>query len=436
MANRRTFILASSLVAASALTSACSGSNTAGGTSSGGGQKATVVFWQFNTDEPTKTYWTKTIAAFESANPNITVDMQIVPWSDQTAKLTTAIATGKTPDVSMMGNDVVAQYVAQDRLVALDDYMAEWSKESGTDITKDFVPGDLLYYKINGHIYAAPLADETRCVWYNTDVFKKAGIDAASIKTWADMRTAAETIKSKVPGIVPWLAPMSKDYETVQTFMSVYLGYGARMLNDQGACGFDTPEFKDALTYWTNLYLDGLSTPDAVTYKGNDLAGLLMSGQGAMMIHGPSVTALVKGQAAEGKLGVIGIPAGPAGQFGFLGGWPLIVWKGQSEAAAAKFVHYATSGAPLKELLLVSGSLPPLKSMQNEAPWNTEPLATFAAGMNHAYPYQYPAQEIPQMGDIETETIQNAVQRVATKQATVEESTKQLVQEINSKLGK
>ena len=59
------------------------------------------------------------IASFEKIHPNITIQMQTVPWSEQSQKLTTAIATGGLPDVSMLGNDVVAQYVAEGQLLPL-----------------------------------------------------------------------------------------------------------------------------------------------------------------------------------------------------------------------------------------------------------------------------------------------------------------------------
>jgi len=88
----------------------------------------TVTYWQFNTDTPSVNAWKKTIAGFEAANPGIKVNMQIVPWAEQAQKLTTAIATGTAPDISMMGNDVVAQYAATGALAPLDSYFQAWSK--------------------------------------------------------------------------------------------------------------------------------------------------------------------------------------------------------------------------------------------------------------------------------------------------------------------
>jgi multiple sugar transport system substrate-binding protein len=434
--------LRSSLVAVTAAVcavglAACSssGSETHGDTSGSSAGKQTVTFWEFNTDTPAVNAWKSVIAAFEEANSNIAVNMQIVPWSEQQQKLTTAISTGSAPDISMMGNDVVAQYAAQGDLKPMDDYMTKWSNEEGEDVTSDYWPGDKLYYQYNGHYYGAPMVDETRQVLYRKDIFAKAGVDPNGIKTWDDLLNAATEIKQKVPNTIPWLAPMSKDYTTVQTFMSVYLSYGAQMLTN-GKCGFDTPEFKQALQWYTDVYKKGLSTPDALTYKGADVDGAFESGQTAIIVDGPWVLAALQGKPLAAQVGSLPIPAGSKGQFGFLGGWPLVMWKDTKHAdAAAAFIHYvANPKQGLKQLATVSGLLPGRKSLVQQPPWTQAPLNSFVKQMDSSYPYQYPAQEIPQMGDIETETIQDSVQRVASGSASVDASTKQLCSDINDKL--
>ena len=43
------------------------------------------------------------ITAFEAANPDVKVNMEIVPWAEQHQKLVTGLATGSLPDVSMLG---------------------------------------------------------------------------------------------------------------------------------------------------------------------------------------------------------------------------------------------------------------------------------------------------------------------------------------------
>lgn len=416
------------------LTSCASGSKSdaASGTASGG--KQTVTFWEFDTSQPSIDAYKAAIKSFEEQNPTITVNMQIVPWSTQQQKITTATASGGLPDVSMMGNDVVAQYAAAGNLAPLTRYVAGWSKAEGTDVMADFYPGDKSYYTYKGELYGSPVADETRLLYYNKSLFKKAGLDPANPpKTWDEMLTAAKKLKSVTT--VPWSAPMSKQYITVQTFMSVYLSYGAQLFNSQGKCGLNTPEFKQALSYYTGIAKAGLTSPDAANQTSQDVDNAFDTGKAGMLIEGPGTYQAIKTQNPSllNDVGVAPIPAGPKGAFGFLGGWPLVLWKtSKVPDAAAEWIHFATSPKwALSSIAQTSGILPGRKSLASTAPFNQAPFTQFAAQLTKAYAYQYPGGPSPKMGQIETESIQQGVQEVATGASTVDAATTSICSNID-----
>lgn len=399
---------------------------------------ATVTFWQFNTDAPSISAWKKTIAGFEAANPGIKVNMQIVPWSEQAQKLTTAIATGTAPDVSMMGNDVVAQYANTGALVQLDPYFAAWSREVGHDITTDILPGDHLYYRYKGHWYGSPIAEETRLVYYRKSMLQKAGVNPArAFATFESMRQAAIAVNKPAQKVYGWGLPMGISYFTLQTFMNFYLGWGARYLTSAGACGFDSPQFRQALTFYTNLYTrDRVTPPDSPVYDNSKLEPLWAADKLAMMIDGPWVLNIYPDKKLTADTGLAFVPAGPAGRFGFLGGWPLVMWsQGKNHDATFKFVRYATD--PRKDLKTLAqglGQLPGRKSLADVAPWSTAPVNIFMKQLQFAYPYQYPAAEIPQMGALEPDVVQTAVQAVATGKSSVAQATADMVTHINQVL--
>jgi ABC-type glycerol-3-phosphate transport system substrate-binding protein len=429
----RTIIAAASVVALSATMVACS----SGGSSTSDKQK--VTFWQFDTAQASIDAYKTAIKDFEKKNPTITVDMQIVPWADQQQKITTALASGALPDVSMLGNDVVAQYAANGSLAPLDSYLAGWSKEEGTDVKKDMYDGDVSYYTYKGKLYGSPVADETRMVYYNKDLFQKAGLDPNTPPTtWDEMEKDAKALKSVVS--VPWSAPMSKQYVTVQTFMSIYLSYGASLFNSKGQCGLNTSEFKDALTWYTGIAKDGLTSPDAVNATSDDIANLFSNGKAGMLIDGPSRYNAIKTANPDlfKNIGVAAIPAGPKGQFGFLGGWPLVMWNtSKVKDAAAKWIHYATSpDGALSQIAQTSGILPGRQSLASKSPWTDAPYDQFAKQLSKAYAYQYPAGPSPKMGEIETASIQTAVQQVASGALNVDDATKALCTDINNILAK
>lgn len=427
-------ISASVAVLGMLITAACSSA----GSSSSGGQQ-TVTFWQFDTSKATIGAYKQAIASFEKKNPKITVKMEIVPWANQQQKITTAMASGALPDVSMMGNDVVAQYAAAGQLAPLDDYVKQWSKDQGKDIKSDMFKGDLSYYTYQGKLYGSSVADETRVLYYNKSLFRKAGLDPNSPpSSWAQMQQAATALKKT--GKTPWAAPMSNQYITVQTFMSVYLSYGARLFN-QGKCGLDSPEGKAALSYYAGIAKAGLTTVDAANQTSEDMDNLFASGKAGMEIQGPSLWTQIKTQNPSllKNIGVAPIPAGPKGRFGFLGGWPLVMWKStKAPDAAAKWIEYATSpkGA-LKEIAATSGILPGRKSLSHQPPWDKNPYTLFANQLaKDAYPYQYPDGPSPKMGQIETATVQTAVQQVATGDLGEDEALSRMCANMNNILAK
>jgi multiple sugar transport system substrate-binding protein len=80
---------------------------------------------------------------------------------------------------------------------------------------------------------------------------------------------------------------MGISYFILQTFMNVYLGWSARYLNAQGMCAFDSPEFRQALAFYTGLYTkDKVTPPDSPVYDNLKLEPLWAAGKLAMLIDG------------------------------------------------------------------------------------------------------------------------------------------------------
>lgn len=402
-------------------------------------EPATVTFWQFSTAEFAIKAWEDAIAEFEKQNPDVKVNMELVPWQEQQQKLVTGLTTGALPDVSMLGNNVVAQFHALGALEPLTRYFEQWSQEIGGDVTQGIWPGDELYYQLDGEWWASPVAEETRCLYYRKDLFAQAGLGEAAPDTWQQAREFAQKLtQGDVYGLG---VPGGIEYGTVQTFMSVYLGYGARFLNDEGMCGFDSPEFREALTYYAGLYTDAKVTPpDTPTYGNPQLQELFLQGRLAMIILGPSLHRAMTEAEVDflDQVGIGFVPQGPEGRFGFLGGWPLVLWKAsENKDAAWKWIRFATDpNGYLYQLVTATGDLPGHRSLVDREPYNQPPLDVFAKQLEFAYPYQYPDEEIAQMGSLEVDAVQTAVQSVMLGQATVDEATVALCQRIDEALSR
>jgi len=401
-----------------------------------------VVFWQFSTRDAYVQAWNDAIAAFEAQNPDIDVVMEIVPWSEQQQRLVSALASGGLPDVSFLGNNVVAQFQAIGALAPLDAYFEAYSEAEGYSVADDIWPGDRGYYNLDGQWWASPLAVETRALYYRRDLFEQAGLDPdAPPQTWAEMLDAAEAITEATDGeVYGWAAPMSIDYLTLHNFMSVYLSHGARLLNDEGQCGLDSDEFRQALAAYIGAFEAGVTHPDAATMPGNEMRRGFLDGRYAMIVDHPGIWADLQneGAAFANEVGVAMVPEGPEGRFAFLGGWPLVLWaESDVKDAAAEWILYATrpEGA-LRDLSVSSGMIPGSARLAQQDPWDEYPFTVFVEQLQQAYPYQHPDQAIAEMGQLEVDTIQTAIQTVALGQSNVDDAVAALCDDINEVLSR
>src|SRR4029453_612035 len=104
----------------------------------------------------------------------------------------------------------------------------------------------------------------------------------------------------------------------------------------------------------------------------------------------------------------------------------------KNKDATFKWIRFATDpDGYLYQLITALGDLPGRKSLVAREPYNQPPLDVFAQQLEFAYPYQYPAAEIPQMGSLEVDAVQTADQSVMLGEATVDEATVALCERIN-----
>jgi multiple sugar transport system substrate-binding protein len=84
-------------------------------------------------------------------------------------------------------------------LAPLDKYLASWP-----DYSQQWFPAMQKITTFNGHNYGVMDGTDVRLVWYNKNIFQKAGLPTTwQPQSWADILSAARAIKAKVPGVIP-----------------------------------------------------------------------------------------------------------------------------------------------------------------------------------------------------------------------------------------
>jgi multiple sugar transport system substrate-binding protein len=140
---------------------------------------------------------------FEAKYPGWTVDLAPITSpaeNDYYTKLDLENQSASTaPDVMYEDTFLVNSDVAAGYLAPIDQYLAKWPD------WKEFSKAAQQAAKgADGKIYGVSMGTDTRGLYYNKQVLKKAGIAVPwHPKTWAQVIGAAEAIKAKEPGVTP-----------------------------------------------------------------------------------------------------------------------------------------------------------------------------------------------------------------------------------------
>jgi multiple sugar transport system substrate-binding protein len=141
-----------------------------GGNSSNGSATVTVMTWE---SADTNKAIDAALQKFMQQNPGIKIERIASPNSNYAQKLSSLVVARKLPDIFWAGNDTEQQFGGQGLLYDWTQYASKSS--SDFDINK-FAPASIDNWKSNGKLFGLPTLMNTYGVWYNADMFEKAGL--------------------------------------------------------------------------------------------------------------------------------------------------------------------------------------------------------------------------------------------------------------------
>ena len=168
--------------------------------------KTTIRFASWDTADDVDAQQ-KMVDKFNEEHPDIQVVLEAY-GSDFDTKISASMGSGDAPDVMYMWN-----YPAyHEGLEPLDSYI----EKEGEDYKKNFYSTLWNYNSYDGQIYGLPVGFTTHCVYYNKDLFEKAGVEEPKDGwTWEDLEEKAKKINEAtgVKGFSFSMKPDPYDYE-------------------------------------------------------------------------------------------------------------------------------------------------------------------------------------------------------------------------------
>ncbi|MFJ8363965.1 extracellular solute-binding protein [Streptomyces sp. NPDC093984] len=271
-------------VAALTLTACGSGSGSDTGNASNDAHGPITVWYSNNAQEVA---WGKSmVAAWNAAHPKEKVTAQEIPAGKSSEEVIgAAITAGNAPCLVLnTAPAAVPGFQKQGGLVPLDDFPdAKKYLESRV--------GDRLsqYASPDGKYYQMPWKSNPVMIFYNKELFKKAGLDAehpklASYQDFLD--TSRKLVKSSGAKAAIWPAPTSEFYQSWFDFYPLFTSQTGKQLVENGKAQFASPDGVKAAELWKTMYAEGLAPKEQ--FNGDAFG----EGKSAMAIVGPWAVAV------------------------------------------------------------------------------------------------------------------------------------------------
>ncbi len=299
--------------------------------------EAELTWWDTSDPDNEAPAYDALIEKFNEEYPGVTIKHETVPFDQTQNKFKTAAESGSgAPDILRAEVAWTPEFASLGYLYALD----------GTEaLDNNFAETPLSSNVYDGSTYGVPQVTDTLGLMYNKSLFEKAGLDPeAPPTTWAEVQSAAETLKSKAK--VDGIYINSGGY-----FLLPFLyGEGADIVDaDAQTITVNSAEAAAGIQTAQDLVKSGAAVKPVANDPYGTMMTLFKEGKVAMIINGPWEVAGIADDPKFGgleNLGVAPVPAGSAGQGAPVGGHNYVVWSGMDEDkadAATAFISFMSS---------------------------------------------------------------------------------------------
>ena len=298
------------------------------------------------------------VCAWNAANPTKPINLSYIVHTEMVAKIAQGVASGDVPD--LMGMDLIyaPQFENAGQLVDITDQSKDWPELA------DVSPGHKTVATFNDRLYGVPLYADVSALFYNKDLFTKAGLDPTKPPTsLAEIKTYADKITALGGGVTGYYLPGNCAGCNIFTVGPLMWASGATI--EANKCG-DEPLVGDgvkAVDQWARDMVAAKNVPDSARAEtGATFAEQFGTGKIGMMGTGNFNIVLARDQMKDHPFtfGISLLPGTEAGKYAsFIGGDLVVIPKGSKRVDdSLAFMHYLLNDTQQVELYAKALNLP------------------------------------------------------------------------------
>src|SRR3954451_13267424 len=281
-------------------------------------------------------------AAFQKAHPNITVHNTLVSYEALHDKIVSAAPAG-TYDVVLGDCIWPAEFGSKGIVRDISDLV------NGLDV-KAIFPGAIQMAQYKGKYYGMPWILDTKYMYANEKLLKKAGVTTDDVKTLPDLVKSLKAIKAKGGVKYPWMGSWSQAEAVVCDYAQFLGAYGGKFLDASGKPLFNQDGGVQALQFMKSLLDQGLADPGSTSALEADVLKAFAQGRIAMNLNWTFQLAAAKdpkqSKVAQDGVAILHTPSGSSGGHapGCNGGQPVMITAGSKHVPEAwEFIKFITS---------------------------------------------------------------------------------------------
>jgi multiple sugar transport system substrate-binding protein len=324
-----------------------------------GGAPVQITYMEWG-DPAELDVWKAIVSDFEAANPSIKVDVQVSDWDSYWTKLKTLLAANTPPDVFAIDAPLYLDYQSRGVLLNLQPLI-----DKNPGMLDGLFPNTLTAYQTADGYFGLPRDFQTIVVFYNKDMFDKAGVPYPKPDwTYDDLRATAKALTKDTngDGKIDQFGYVIDPYDFEPGMSEIIWAFGGDLINaDHTKTLLGEPKARQAFQFLHDMMFIDKSIPDpnTATQFGGDL---FLSGNAAMMAMGHWAVPSYSG--APFKWDAALMPKGPAGQATSVNSAGFVVGKDSKHPEEAfAFIKFVESVAGQTRLAEMGFACPVLKSV-------------------------------------------------------------------------